>query len=167
MSQTLSHRSLSQSTVLLPGEQAVLVNCARSLKQASRSGTSQPLLRGKKIGLLCGAPDSAEARLFYGAATRLGAHVSQIRPGEPHWSQPEEVQHTGEVLGRLYDAIECQGLAHDVVVQLERASGVPVYEGLATTSHPTRALAEQLGDGAATDEDRCFVLQAVLLNTIS
>ena len=81
-------------------------------------------------------------------------------------SRPAEVAHTARMLGRLYDAVECQGMAHAVVQQVADEAGVAVYDGLATEEHAGARLAEQLGDEAAPGDNRRFVLQAYLLSTI-
>ena len=77
-----------------------------------------------------------------------------------------EVQHTARMLGRLYDAVECQGMASALVQQVGDEAGVPVFDGIATHDHPTARLAEQLEGGASSADNRRFVLQAVLLSTI-
>ena len=119
---------------------------ARALQRAAQAGTTQPLLRGKNLGLLCEVDDDADAALFRRAAVELGAHVAHIRPRLSELSTPEEVQHTARMLGRLYDAVECQGMAPALVQQVGNDAGVPVYDGIASQDHPTAQLAESLGD---------------------
>jgi ornithine carbamoyltransferase len=43
---------------------------------------------------------------------------------------------------------------------------VPVYDGVATAAHPIATLAELLEPATDTMENRCFLLQALLLSTI-
>lgn len=143
----------------------VLVN-ARLLRDAAQAGTTQALLRGKNLGLLCEF-DDADAALFRRAAVTLGAHVAHIRPSLSELSTPQQVENTARLLGRLYDAVECQGMAPALVQQMGDAAGVPVFDGVATPTHPTARLAVVLGGDRPTDADRCCVLQAVLLATIS
>jgi ornithine carbamoyltransferase len=88
-------------------------------------------LRGRKLCLMAEDPDSEAARLFHRAATELGAHVAHVRPSLSELSTPLEVAHTARMLGRLYDAVECQGMAASVVRGLATAAGVAVFEGLA------------------------------------
>lgn len=145
---------------------AVLAN-ARTLQRAAEAGTTQPLLRGKNLGLLCEADDDGDAALFRRAAVELGAHVAHIRPSLSELSTPQEVQHTARMLGRLYDAVECQGMAPALVQQVGNDAGVPVYDGIASQDHPTAKLAELLGRDTSPADNRRFVLQAVLLTTIA
>ena len=142
---------------------------ARALQQAAEAGESRPLLRGRKFGLLCEIDNASDddAALFRRAATELGAHVAHIRPSLTELSTPQEVQHTARMLGRLYDAVECQGMAPALVHQVGVDAGVPVYDGIASPNHPTAKLALLLGGGASTLDKRRFVLQAALLSTIA
>ena len=74
---------------------------------------------------------------------------------------------TARVLGRLYDGIECQGLAPELVRQLGRDAGVPVFDGLAAAHHPTAHLAQRLAGTGSLAKKRQLIVQAVLLSTLS
>ena len=147
-----------------PDLNAVLVN-ARALQRAAQAGKTQPLLRGKNLALLCEA-DSGDAELFRHAAAELGAHVAHIRPSLSELSTVQDVQNTARMLGRLYDAVECQGLAPALVDQVANDAGVPIYSGIASPDHPTAKLAELLGEATLPADNRRYVLQAVLLISI-
>jgi ornithine carbamoyltransferase len=148
-----------------PRELSTVLDHARALQRAALAGTTQPLLRGKNLGLLCEA-DDGDAALFRRAASELGAHVAHILPSLSGLSTPKEVQHTARLLGRLYDAVECQGMAAALVRQVGDAAGVPVFDGIASARHPTAMLARQLGGDTSEDDNRRFVLQAVLLDSL-
>ncbi len=160
------HRGvLSLDHLSSPRDMALVLDNARRLQRMARAGDIQPLLRGKKLGLLCEDDTEPQATLFRRAAVQLGAHVAHIRPSLAGLRTPEDVQHTAHMLGRLYDALECQGMASAVVRQLRRAAGIPVYDGIASPDHPTAALAGSLADDGPAADCRCFVLQAALLQT--
>ena len=131
---------------LSPGDSDILLGNARLLQSAAEPRETKTLLRGKKLALLCESEDGADAILFRAAASELGAHVSHIRPHLSDLRQPDDLQHTARMLGRLYDGIECQGLAQGLVEMIGREAGVPVYDGLASERHPTARLAGLLGD---------------------
>lgn len=150
-----------------PAEVDAVLGQARALQSAAGKGTMQPMLRGKNLGLLCESEEAPEALLFRRAALELGGHVSYVRPSLSELSTPREVQRTARMLGQLYDAVECQGAAHALAEQIGAAAGVPVYGGLASPSHPTAGLAALLGGDTSPDDNRCFVVQAVLLTTIT
>ena len=148
-------------------DRQALLDAASQLQRAAQTGGTRPLLRGKKLGLLRGTEDSSDVLNFCRAANELEAHVAQIRSAFTPDSTPSEVQDTARMLGRLYDAVECQGLPSSLVDQLANAAGIPVYDGLATPSHASADLARQLaGDVPLADKQR-YVVQAVLLATIT
>ena len=144
-----------------------VLDSAHALQFAARAGTTQTLLRGKNLALMCEAGDEPDAVLFRRAATELGAQVAHIRPSLSELSTPQDVQHTARMLGRLYDAVECQGMAATLVMQVGRSAGVPIYDALASAKHPTHRIVEMLGGDTAPADNRRFVLQAVLLGTIA
>ena len=163
---TLKHRPLLAFDTMSPHDVSIVLASARTLQNAARAGTPQAQLRGKNLGLLCES-DNGDAALFRRAAAELGAHVAHIRPSLSQLSTPDEVQRTAFMLGRLYDAVEGQGMAQALLQQLSVDAGVPVYDGAASPDHPTARLAELLGGDTSPADNRRFVLQAVLLSTIA
>lgn len=144
-----------------------VLSLARTLQAVAGTGAARPLLSGKKLGLICTAEGGPDALLFRRAAEALGAQVASLRPGQFEASRPADLQRAARLLGRLYDAVECQGMAPDIVRAIEREAGVPVYDGVATPAHPSAALAERLGGAGSGNECRCYILQAVLLGALS
>ena len=124
-----------------------------------------PFLRGMNLGLLCEKEDSEESRLFERAATALGARVTRIAPNisELGAAGDDSLRKTARVLGRLYDGLECQGLAPALVQRLRRAADIPVSDGLASGSHTTGALADRLEGAASKQDKRLLILQAALV----
>jgi ornithine carbamoyltransferase len=112
------------------GNQALLAQ-AQALQHAARAGQALLLLKGRRLALLCEDRQTTEAQRFQQAAAALGAHVAHVRPSLSALSNPQDVQHTARMLGRLYDAVECQGMPAGVVRQLGEYAGVPVFDGLA------------------------------------
>jgi len=148
-------------------EARAVLSHAHMLQDAAREGTTRPWLRGKNLALLCEDGDADEQVLFQEAAAELGARVARIHHGLAGLDTPQELRHTARLLGRLYDALECQGMAPALVQQLSAGAGVPVYDGLASSLHPTAALATQLEGLAHAEDKRRFVLQAMLLHTLT
>ena len=56
----------------------------------------------------------------------------------------ESIADTARVLGRMYDAIEYRGFGQEIVEELAKYAGVPVYNGLTNEFHPTQILADFL-----------------------
>ena len=59
------------------------------------------------------------------------------------------------------------GMSAALVRQMDVAAGVPVFDGVASQTHPTARLADLLAGDASKLDKRCFVLQAVLLSMIA
>ncbi|MBQ8507589.1 MAG: ornithine carbamoyltransferase, partial [Clostridia bacterium] len=51
---------------------------------------------------------------------------------------------TARVLGRMYDGIEYRGFGQEIVEDLAKYAGVPVWNGLTNEFHPTQILADFL-----------------------
>jgi ornithine carbamoyltransferase len=159
-------RSTSALAALPPGDEPALLAQARSLRRAAAAGRVQPLLRDKNLGLLCADDTRPSALLFRQAASELGAHVAHIGMSLSEGSSEQEVAHTARMLGRLYDAVECQGLPGALVQQMAAVAGIAVYDGLACDEQLIERLAAQMGEDAPVGDNRRFVLQALLLHTI-
>ncbi len=161
-----SHPSvtLDAAATLSPEDAVSLLEAVRLVQRHTVAGSATELLRGKKLGLVCdrATTDEDAAALFCRAARALGAHVAHIRP--PVWAADEwsQWQACARLFGRLYDAVECQGLPRQAIDQLRRHSHVPIYEALAGADHPTVHVALLLDADLPADARRLLVLQAAL-----
>ncbi|MFG6433428.1 ornithine carbamoyltransferase [Roseateles sp. LYH14W] len=144
---------------------AALVVRARGLSNAEVLAR-QPL-RGKRLALLSDAQGDDSAREFVQAATALGAHVSLVLPGLDEGSSEAQIDAVARMLGRLYDAVECQHLPLAVVRRISQGSDIPIFAGLATPEHPTAGLADELPGSKPLDLRRCRILQAALLLSLN
>ena len=167
MHTTLSHHGVLAFDPIAPLDASFVLDHARALQLAARAGDMRAPLRGRKFGLICEADESGDAALFRRAAVELGAHVAHIRSSPAELSTPQDVQHIARMLGRLYDAVECQGMSPDLVHLMGIDAGVPIYDGIASQQHPTAKLADLLGADDSRLDKRRFVLQAVLLSTVA
>jgi ornithine carbamoyltransferase len=166
MPASLRHLRSDAFDNLSPHDAEEVLATARMLQRAAGAGRTQPLLRGKHFGLLSESADSAAAELFRAATVELGAQLTHIRPPFTEASPVADVQQCARVLGRLYDVVECEGIAPTLVRRIAGDAGVPVFDAIAGAAHPTARLAADLGDGTPGDNRR-FVLQAVLLSTLA
>lgn len=160
------HRDSPACQHLSAAQAAALVARASELQRAAAEGSRQPLLRGKNLGLLCSDDRALDATLFRRAATELGAHVAHIRPSFGAAGEDADVLRTAQLLGRLYDAVDCEGLPHALVEQIAAEAGVPVFDGLAQPQHPTAALAGSIAGDCPEPDKRRFLLQALLVSTV-
>lgn len=151
---------------LSDSQRRALAATATAFKHAAQAGRAARPLQGKNLGLVCEAEDSPDATLFEEAAKALGAHVVRIRPSVAGLGNIAALPQTARMLGRLYDAIECQGLPQAMVEQIRRHAGVPVYDALSRTSPSQHAVASLVdGDGDGPD-NRSWVLQALLVGAV-
>ncbi|MGB4124655.1 MAG: ornithine carbamoyltransferase, partial [Bacteroidales bacterium] len=104
----------------------------------------QPRLKGKNIVLLF-AKDSTRTRCaFEVAAFDQGARVTYLGPSGSQAGKKESMKDTARVLGRMYDGIEYRGFGQEIVEELGKYAGVPVWNGLTDSFHPTQILADFL-----------------------
>jgi len=151
---------------LSPGDLELVLGNARLLEGRTSPLERQSLLRGKNLALICAAANDADALLFQRAALDLGAHVAHIRPDLSEPSTSAVFKHTARMLGRLYQAVECQGLPPAVVAEVGREAGIPVYDGLAGRDHPLAHLARFLDGDGEEERNRRLIVQAVLVSTV-
>lgn len=141
---SVHHRHLWSVESLSAADIRDLLDVARRLRAAAHSGQTGASLRGRNLALLNDAAPADGAGSLRHAAIGLGAQVSHLRPSDArllaHGTDPS----TARLLGRLYDAIDCEDMPAALVADVAREAGVPVFNGLGSTRHPTRVLAELL-----------------------
>ncbi len=148
-----------------PGQAAVQSLLQRASDLQRLPSRFEQVLQGRRLGLMSANPEGEDARLFERAARGLGAYVALIAPPEPGESL-QKLDDIGRLLGRLYEAVECQGLGAAVVEQLAAAGNLPVFDGLAGASHWLAELAGDWADPAPLAQRRCWLVQAMLLATL-
>jgi len=142
MAYNLKNRSFLKLLDFSPKEIKFLLDLATDLKKAKYSGTEQQRLKGKNIVLLF-AKDSTRTRCaFEVAALDQGAHITYLGPSGSQMGKKESMKDTARVLGRMYDGIEYRGYGQNIVEELAKYAGVPVWNGLTNEFHPTQILAD-------------------------
>jgi ornithine carbamoyltransferase len=126
-----------------PQEIRFLLDLAGELKQARSSGTEQQQLKGKNIALIFEKTSTRTRCAFEVAAYDQGANVTYLGPTGTQIGIKESIKDTARVLARMYDGIEYRGFDQAAAEELGR-HGVPVWNGLTDTFHPTQVLADLL-----------------------
>ena len=121
-----------------------LLDLAHDLKSKKRAGLQTEMLKGKNIVLLFEKTSTRTRCSFEVACLEEGGHVTFLDSGSSQMGKKESLEDTAKVLGRFYDAIEYRGYEQQVVEDLARFSGVPVWNGLTDVDHPTQILADML-----------------------
>jgi ornithine carbamoyltransferase len=142
MPYNLRNRNFLKLLDFTPEEIKFLLDLAADLKKAKYSGTEQPRLKGKNIALIFEKASTRTRCSFEVAALDQGAHVTYLGPSGSQIGQKESMKDTARVLGRLYDGIEYRGYGQDIVEELAKYAGVPVWNGLTDEFHPTQILAD-------------------------
>ena len=110
------------------------------LKEKKKRGTLGRSLEGKNIVLLFDKTSTRTRCAFEVAALDEGAHVTYLTNSQ--MGKKESIEDTAKVLGRMYDGIEYRGFSQELVENLAKYSGVPVWNGLTDIDHPTQVLAD-------------------------
>lgn len=142
MAYNLRNRNFLKLLDFTPEEIRFLLDLSFSLKKAKYSGTEVHRLKGKSIALIFEKSSTRTRCAFEVAAYEQGAHVTYLGPSGSQIGHKESMKDTARVLGRMYDGIEYRGFGQDVVEELGKYAGVPVWNGLTTEFHPTQILAD-------------------------
>jgi ornithine carbamoyltransferase len=140
----LNNRSFLKLDDFTPREIEFLLQLSSELKAAKYAGTEVQRLKGKQVALIFEKDSTRTRTSFEVAAYDQGAHVTYLGPSGSHIGYKESIKDTARVLGRIYDGIEFRGSSHSDVEELARYAGVPVWNGLTDTAHPTQILADLL-----------------------
>ena len=127
-----------------PEEITGLIDLAAELKAQKKANIPHDTLKGKSIALIFEKTSTRTRCSFEVAAYDLGMHVTYLYPTGSQIGKKESIADTARVLGRLYDGIEYRGFGQNIVEELAKYAGVPVWNGLTNEFHPTQILADML-----------------------
>lgn len=144
MSINLKNRHFLKLLDFTPQEIKYLLDLSLDLKKAKYSGTEKQYLKGRNIALIFEKASTRTRCAFEVAAYDQGAHVTYLGPSGSQIGQKESMKDTARVLGGMYDGIEYRGYGQEIVEELAKYAGVPVWNGLTNEFHPTQILADFL-----------------------
>ncbi|MCD8152973.1 MAG: ornithine carbamoyltransferase [Clostridiales bacterium] len=127
-----------------PEEITYLIDLAADLKDKKKKGIPHDVLRGKNIALIFEKTSTRTRCSFEVAAYDLGMQATFLDPSASQIGKKESIADTARVLGRIYDGIEYRGFGQEIVEELAKYAGVPVWNGLTNEFHPTQMLADAL-----------------------
>lgn len=117
---------------------------AAKLKAKKKAGIPHRLCAGKQAALIFEKASTRTRCSFEVAAHDLGMTVTYLDPSGSQIGKKESIADTARVLGRMYDGIEYRGYGQQIVEDLAKYAGVPVWNGLTNEFHPTQILADFL-----------------------
>lgn len=127
-----------------PEELLYLLDLAAELKAKKKQGIPVDTLRGKNVALIFEKTSTRTRCSFEVAAHDLGMGTTYLEPSGSQIGKKESIADTARVLGRMYEGIEYRGYGQNIVEELAKYAGVPVWNGLTNEFHPTQILADLL-----------------------
>ncbi|MBQ7372716.1 MAG: ornithine carbamoyltransferase [Blautia sp.] len=127
-----------------PEEILYLLDLAADLKAKKKTGELHEYFRGKNVALIFEKTSTRTRCSFEVAAHDLGMGSTYLDPSGSQIGKKESIADTARVLGRMYDGIEYRGFGQEIVEELAKYAGVPVWNGLTNEYHPTQMLADML-----------------------
>ena len=113
-----------------PEEITYLIDLSQELKEKKKKGIRHDDLTGKNIALIFEKTSTRTRCSFEVAAHDLGMHVTYLDP-------------SGSQIGKK-ESIEYSGYGQEIVEELAKYAGVPVWNGLTNEFHPTQMIADML-----------------------
>lgn len=127
-----------------PEEIEYLVDVAADLKAKKKAHIPVDTLRGRNVALIFEKTSTRTRCSFEVAAHDLGMGTTYLDPKSSQIGKKESIADTARVLGRMFDGIEYRGYGQEIVEELSKYAGVPVWNGLTNEFHPTQMLADLL-----------------------
>ncbi|MGN1151632.1 MAG: ornithine carbamoyltransferase [Lachnospiraceae bacterium] len=127
-----------------PEEITYMLDVAADLKEKKKKGIPTDIYRGKNVALIFEKTSTRTRCSFEVAAHDLGMGTTYLDPTGSQIGKKESIADTARVLGRMYEGIEYRGFEQNIVDELAKYAGVPVWNGLTNEFHPTQMLADLL-----------------------
>ncbi len=127
-----------------PEEITYLLDLAAEFKDKKKKGIPVDTLKGKNVALIFEKTSTRTRCSFEVAAHDLGMGTTYLDPSGSQIGKKESIADTARVLGRMYEGIEYRGFEQEIVEELAKYAGVPVWNGLTNEFHPTQMLADLL-----------------------
>lgn len=141
----LRGRSFLKLLDFTPEEILYLVDLAAELKEKKKKGIlTRDMHQGKNVALIFEKTSTRTRCAFEVAASDLGIGSTYLDQAGSQIGKKESIADTARVLGSMYEGIEYRGFEQEIVEELARYAGVPVWNGLTNEFHPTQMLADIL-----------------------
>ncbi|MBE6692099.1 MAG: ornithine carbamoyltransferase [Ruminococcaceae bacterium] len=139
---SLKGKSFLKLLDFTPAEIQGFIDLAIELKNKKKNGILHRDFVGKNIALIFEKTSTRTRCAFEVAAADLGIHPVYLDPTGSQIGKKESIADTARVLGRMFDGIEYRGFGQEIVEELAKYAGVPVWNGLTNEFHPTQILAD-------------------------
>ena len=142
MPSNLKGRSLLTLNEFTGGELTTLIDRAITCKKLKAARIFNEGLKNRNICGIFLKPSGRTSTSFVVASVDEGAHLQFFPAENIRFGYKESVTDFARLVGRLFDGIAFRGFEHEVAEQLAKHSGIPVWNGLTDTHHPTQVLAD-------------------------
>lgn len=158
MSISLTGRSFLTLKDFSADEIRTFLSRAHEVKQEPRNGKPRSRFAGKNLALLFEKRSTRTRCAFETAFGEEGGNSVFLSTADIHLGAKETLEDTARVFGRMFDGIQYRGFGQQIAETFAKYSGVPVYNGLTNSYHPTQVLADFM-----TIEDRLGILRGLNL----
>ena len=138
-----------------------LLDLSKKAKAEKKSGRVLNRFAGKSLAMIFEKRSTRTRCAFETAFGEEGGHPVFLSTADIQLGAKESVEDTARVLGRMFDAIQFRGFKQETAEALAEYSGIPVYNGLTDSFHPTQALADMMtfeeSFGPAKGKTLCYV----------
>jgi ornithine carbamoyltransferase len=138
-----------------------LLDLSSQVKAEKQRGEVHDRFTGKTLALLFEKRSTRTRCAFETAFGEEGGHPVFLSTQDIQLGAKESIEDTARVLGRMFSAIQFRGFKQSTVEILAKYSGVPVYNGLTDSFHPTQVLADIMtleeSFGPCRGKKLCFV----------
>ncbi len=137
-------RSFLKTKDFTTHEVEYLIDFSIHLKNLKKRGIPHEYMKKQNICLLFEKTSTRMRAAFTVAATDLGASPEYLGVNDIQLGKKESVEDTAIVLGSMFDGIEFRGFSQEMVEEIAKYAGVPVWNGLTDEWHPTQMIADYM-----------------------
>ncbi len=139
-----SKRDLLGVQDLAASEIQAILKLAAKLKKQQKAGTTQPLLRGKTLGMIFQKPSTRTRVSFEVGMNQLGGSAIYLGATDIQLTRGETIEDTAKTLSRYVDCLMARVYDHKDLEKLAASASIPVINGLSDAFHPCQILADLL-----------------------
>jgi len=118
-----------------------MISMAINLKKLKNQRVFPQTLKNRNFVLISDKPSCRTRTSFVVAAADEGAHLEIFSKEDIRFGIKESVKDIARVLGRMFDGIAYRG-DHNILLELAKYAGIPVWNGLCNKYHPTQILTD-------------------------
>ncbi|AQX19133.1 ornithine carbamoyltransferase [Bartonella sp. CDC_skunk] len=142
MTHTLHH--FTDISILTPQRARALIDYAKILKAAFKSGENLKPFSGKTLAMIFEKPSTRTRVSFDLGMRQLGGETIMLTGSEMQLGHSETIADTARVLSRFVEAIIIRTTAHHRMLELAQYAQIPVINALTDDTHPCQILADIL-----------------------